>query len=387
MEKEFSITKYLKYVVRKWLVVLLCFVLGIGAAVIISVISDSNKMQIYEGSIVVNFNEYVEANRVGASEPITDGEYSLYDSNVSTLLNNVINGDLKNKTYEAVKEEVYPSLSAKQRETEFFKNFIVRRDGMTLSVGFVYECRTEEDVKIAKGVVNEWLSLAIERIKHSDPVFNVDDNGPATVVEADREYDVSHEDYSKLVGDLEGQSLVSLIVIGAIAGLVIGVVVATVIYALDKRIKSVDDLLPDGKNKVLSASAEFATEEAFINLYAAAFDKNVKKLLLAFACDEAKADDFANAFVAYAKECGIAYEIKKLDDWKKERFEADAPTIYIYNGKDESTISYLSNRVEATAIVADHAEITAKQFEAVVCGIKNEYLGVSIYNVNDSYLD
>ena len=113
----------------------------------------------------------------------------------------------------------------------------------------------------------------------------------------------------------------------------------------------------------------------------------VKKLLIARVGKSEGAAEFSEAFVSYAEECGKEIKLVKLDDWKKEKFDEDGATVYIYEGAEESEIKYLSSRVDATALVADHQTVTADEFELAVEACGENYLGVNFYNLTKSYLD
>ena len=386
MEKEFSIGKYLKYVLRKWIVLLVCLVLGVGASAVIGLMSKEKTIHVYEGSVAINLNSYIVAKR-GDTVGMLEGEYYNYSNAVNATISSIVDkNELKSKTYEAVKSEIYKKSDESERQQKFSEAFLIKVVGSQVIVSFIYECKTDEDIALAKKVVNQWIALASEEIKATDAVYSLE-NGSLGVTEAYREYDITNDRYKDIIEIEEKQSLVTLALIGAIVGAVVGVVINTVIYALDKKVKSVEDLLPEDKAIVLNAGAELTDKKALTNLYAGVAVKEVKKLLIAGVGKSAGASEFSEAFVSYAAECGKDVKLVKLTDCKKEKFDEEGATVYIYEGAEESEIKYLSSRVDATALVADHQAVTANEFALTVEACGENYLGVNFYNLTKSYLD
>ena len=79
-------------------------------------------------------------------------------------------------------------------------------------------------------------------------------------------------------------------------GAVLGVIVISLIYVFDPRIKCVGYILPENKSKVIYANKQSFSEGAYVSLLTALNKDNSKECLIVSAVKDDSVKDFAKGF-------------------------------------------------------------------------------------------
>lgn len=389
MEREFSFRNYFVYLLRRWFVIVAGLIVGGAAGLVYAMIAPKPVTpEVYESSMSVSVVKYVEAKGGASINDLGDGSAGTYSAELNRIVGQAVSGKLKTATYDALKDTVYTELSEENRRKSFFDNLVVVQNGYTITAGFVYECSTEADREVAKSVAAKYIELASAEIKSIEPLLATDST-MVSVSAVMRNDDIAAGAYAEKAAAESAPGLMMTTLIGLIAGAAVGVVIGTVIYALDKRIKSVPYILDGDKAKVLSAGTETVEQAALNNLLSEVVAKDIKKLLVATPELSDRGPGFAEVFAGHLLSTGRASRFIGLNQtYKTESFDDfDGVTVYWYDEAEPGVLGYLSGRVDGTVLLVDQSKTTVKTFVTAVDSVRNDYLGVILYCVGNSYLD
>ena len=156
-EREFSFKSYFIYAVRKWIVPVLCVLIGVGAGVYYSLAYKTTNIIMYEGTLRFEVDEY-RTLYYGQTQ-LGDGEYSICEAKGRSMIDVAATPKLKSQVYEKVKDEIYPDIKSEtKKRNKFFSNLKITRDSnFSLRVDFAYNIVRDEDKGIAYRVVYNYL--------------------------------------------------------------------------------------------------------------------------------------------------------------------------------------------------------------------------------------
>lgn len=209
-----------------------------------------------------------------------------------------------------------------------------------------------------------------------------------------RNYDAAS--MSELVVNNAAPSLVSSLLIGAVGGAVLGIVIISLVYVFDPRIKSVGYILPDDKSGVIHADKQSFSEGAYVALLTAFNKEGAKDFLIASAVKDDAVKQFSEGFADYLKSAGKQVTVKAFgengSDWRTFEKDNDGKDlcVYVYSDAEDGALGYLSGQVGKTCLLIDQAAVPAKKFVSAVNEITaagGDYFGVVLFNTTDSYLE
>ncbi len=399
MEKEFSFRNYFIYILRKWIIVALCVLIGGGIGAYYSLSFKTTNIAVYEGTIKFNTLEYVyllEKNGdIIKGDTVID--YDFYNDTAKAIVQTATESILKTETFTAVSDQIYAGeKKTSDKKDKFFNHLVVTSENNFVKVDFAYDIRSEADEAAAVNVVDQYLKNAVAKITASYPEL-AGDNKALIVSPVMKNFDT--EAMSKIVESNNKPSLFVYMFIGLLGGFAAGMVIATLVYVFDPRIKSVAYILPADKAKVISAEKNCGDGGALISLLTAVNASGVDSLLLSDVNADENLKNFAAAFADFAKKAGRSVKVYELEgdnnevvfNWR-DRFESDADgtlKVYVYDNKSKGVLGYVSGKVSQVCLVVNQADTGAKSFTKAVdeiSGAGGNYLGTLLYNITDSYV-
>lgn len=391
-EKEFSFKNYFVYVLRKWIIPVLCVLVGAAVGLYYSVSFKNTNVEVYEGTIRFNLEEYIKL--FSPEGGITEGDYSLHTATAESVMQIATDSIVKTKTYEQMRDKIYPGIKDEGgKRDSFFKSIKAERENYVVKVDFAYDINSDADVQTAKEVVAAYLNFAVEMMKNSNANLK-SDNAVISVSEVVRNYDAAS--MSELVVNNAAPSLVSSLLIGAVGGAVLGIVIISLVYVFDPRIKSVGYILPDDKSGVIHADKQSFSEGAYVSLLTAFNKEGAKDFLIASAVKDDAVKQFSEGFADYLKSAGKQVTVKAFgengSDWRTFEKDNDGKDlcVYVYSDAEDGALGYLSGQVGKTCLLIDQAAVPAKKFVSAVNEITaagGDYFGVVLFNTTDSYLE
>ena len=243
-EREFSFKSYFIYAVRKWIVPVLCVLIGVGAGVYYSLAYKTTNIIMYEGTLRFEVDDY--RTLYCGQEQFGDGEYSICEAKGRSMIDVAATPKLKSQVYEKVKGEIYPDIKSEaEKRNKFFSNLKITRDSnFSLRVDFAYDIVRDEDKGIAYRVVSTYLYEARLDIRTANQTLY---EKIAAAEAAGTKVDVIHEssidenydtaEFSGLTQSNSKPSLVTSSLIGGVGGLAVAVAIIRNMFLCDKRIK------------------------------------------------------------------------------------------------------------------------------------------------------
>lgn len=166
-EKEFSFKNYFVYVLRKWIIPVLCVLVGAAIGLYYSVSFKNTNVEVYEGTIRFNLEEYIKL--FSPEGGITEGDYSLHTATAESVMQIATDSIVKTKTYEQMRDKIYPGIKDEGgKRDSFFKSIKAERENYVVKVDFAYDINSDADVQTAKEVVAAYLNFAVEMMKNSN---------------------------------------------------------------------------------------------------------------------------------------------------------------------------------------------------------------------------
>lgn len=408
-EKEFSFKNYFIYILRKWIFPVVAVLIGAGVGIYYSLSFKTTNIGIYEGSIKFSVSDYVKY--LGTGDGMSEGEYLLHTSLGESLMLTASNPLLKTATYEyaktneegeatepKIKDIVYPKIKNEQdKRNEFFKSLNVTKSGYVVRVSFAYDTNYENGEEIAIKVVETYTALAKAAIIQENSVMGAEGNNAVTTQRATRNFDTAG---NALVADNERPSLVLSLAVGVIGGLFVGIVIVTLIYAFDKRVKSISDVLPEGEDNVVSAEKELIKDSSFDALRTLVLAGDDNSVLLSGAAADGGVTEYAKAFCEYLNKVGTKAELTVLtavggdgtEDWHTF-FDSNKKTegcaIYVYDNVEPYALGYIAAKVKSTCLIINQKDTKINQLQTAASEVAEaggKYLGTVLYNITDSYI-
>ncbi len=395
----FSFKSYFIYILRKWFVAVACVALGLAVGVIYAVSYKPTNIKVYESSVTIDINQYFNAMRPENSSGLTEGDHLVINSKLNACLNMSVSSVIKWRTYEEIKEEAFPEISADKKMSAFYNQFSAWVSGTTLNVQFAYNIVNEEqDLIIVEKVINTYMDMAIVEMCNNDEVIAravendtsilkrslVERNGAPTLF-----VDVRNTNYKR--------SVVDSAITGLAIGAVIGIVALSLLYILDRRIKRVADVLAPAKAKVFSDDNELVNDGTYVKMLTALDAEETKKLFVTAPITDENVTKFAQGFVDYAASVNRNVNLTVLGEngipWRDKTqlpsSDDDALQVYAYVGEETGAISFIAQSVGKTMFIVDQAKVKSKTFTTAVSDLENaggNYVGTVVYNLTKSYV-
>ena len=385
MEKEFSFKNYFLYLVRKWLIIAICVVIGaVGGIIYAFCFSDDTKYEVYETTLRLDLNKYIEMNG-GDISNLSEGSAKIFSDNASELIGIALEGTIKTATFNAVKDSIFTKKVNESMTLDFYRNLVVTKKDHSVTVGYVSQCKNDSDRDKAKQVVTKYIEIATAQMEKIEPLIK--ENNAILVGEILLNDDIENSDYSKIVPTNQ-VGVITVVLLGAVLGAVLGVAIATVIDIFDPQIKSVSDIVDGEKAKVISASQQSITEESLNRVVTEISANKHKSILILSPVRTGKALGFAESLAKHLLGYGINATYSDISDsWKTKKFEnTNDIMIYACDGIEKGAVGYLSQNTDATCLVVDHVKVNKKQFVEIVNEVKGTYYGCIISNITKSYL-
>ncbi len=399
MEKEFSFRNYFVYIMRKWIIVAICLLIGGGIGAYYSLSFKTTNIAVYEGTIKFNTLEYVYLLEKNDDIIKVDNviDYEFYNDTAKAIVQTATESILKTETFTAVSDQIYAGeKKAADKKEKFFNHLVVTSENNFVKVDFAYDIKSEADEAAAVNVVNQYLKNAVAKITASYPEL-AGENKALIVSPVTKNFDT--EAMSKIVESNNKPSLFVYMFIGLLGGFAAGAVIATLVYAFDPRIKSVAYILPEDKAKVISAEKTCRADGALISLLTAVNASGTGSILLSDVNADENLKDFAGAFADFAEKTGRNVKLIELEgdnndvalNWRG-RFEGKddgSLNVYVYDNKSKGVLGYVSGKVSHVCLIVNQADTGAKSFTKAVdeiSGAGGNYLGTLLYNITDSYV-
>lgn len=401
-EKEFSFGYFARYSLRRWFIVFLCMILGAIAGSVYVISYKVTNYEAWERSVYFNTSEYFDTVTGGESN-LQQGDYSKYKDETERAYRLLFVDEpiIKMQVFEFIKNDsnFYPKMKDElEKMNRFFSDFHVTERTSTLVVRYVFDVKNDEQTSarraLVKKAVNAYVEKVIDRIK-SDPAFSGNsalESKALRVESVSRTFVNSDED--KTFATNNRPSLTTTIIIGILIGFVVAMVIVLIRYAVDKRVKSVRDILPADKSDVVIAGDDYA--DAYISLSAKLNAAGVKKPLLASVHKDDFAKKFASGFAEYCQKAGVDVKLVTFgedgEDWHGyfagKAGDDDGNVLYVYDGADNAVIEYISVYSDGLCVLLNQGAADKNRFLAAAGNAKNDkYLCTVAYNLSESWLD
>ena len=397
-EREFSFKSYFIYAVRKWIVPVLCVLIGVGAGVYYSLAYKTTNIIMCEGTLRFEVDEY-RTLYYGQTQ-LGDGEYSVCEAKGRSMIDVAATPKLKSQVYKKVKGEIYPDINSEaEKRNKFFSNLKITRDSnFSVRVDFAYDIVRDEDKKIAYRVVSTYLDEAQLDIRtaNSGLYDKIAAAEAADVIHRstiDENYDTA--EFSGLTQSNSKPSLVTSSLIGGVGGLAVAVAIITILYLCDKRIKRLQYLVSEEDARVFSAGADPYADGSLVKLATAVPSEKPEALLIASIAPDEEAKKYAAAFAEALSATGKKSKLVEFgegkEDWKKY-FAADRTDdefeIFSFDGSEKGALGFIAAKAGNACFVVNQATVRANDFAAAVDEVTAagaRYFGTVLYNVTDSY--
>lgn len=243
-ESEFSFKDLFFYCVKKWFVILVAAILGMGLGFGIAALKSTDEESYRVSAVFCSLEVFRENYEPIDTEGITiEFEYpKLYDSATSEFRRIMTGTDgiaefVETDAFKTNVAVAFPNAkidTPKDRQVLFNQNFEMVASGNAFNVGISGEFNTDEKRVAAKNLIKGYAEFATERVYDSNAklrdYINGNEKGAITV---------SAPIYFLTANDLEKDGgLIKTALIGLAIGFVVGIIIAVVIYMVDPRVKS-----------------------------------------------------------------------------------------------------------------------------------------------------
>ena len=256
-EKEFSFIRFCKFTMRYFLIGVLLVALGLGIGAATALAANSTNYEKYTGSMTLNVAHYA------ALAGLSTTDSTVLTSQASQIMETASSIRVKSQTFEALQDQLYPSVKNKSDKLKLFNPDLVIKNGTdSLTVNFIYDVTPDERITeeenraLAQKVVETYLAFAAQAVREQYTVF-ANDAAFSQVFSVSR-IQPSYELSESILDSNKGVSLLKRAAIGGIAGAALAAALIFGLYLFDPRIKSVEDVLPPSQATVLRVEDESA---------------------------------------------------------------------------------------------------------------------------------
>ncbi len=240
MNKEISVKNYFVYVVRYWLVIAICAVVGLGTGLLYAILSRTVEKTSFQGYITVGG----VSTFFGDVGEVTEGQAAIYDKVKSNLFSAMTAYPLRVELYREVQNEwetlTKNTENPQSAQKAFFESFGLWTDGISMYVSFTQEyttykvdkLRSEKDA-FSEKIVNRYLELALVNAQavenyQTSPILD-----KLTSVQASEQLPSTEE---------LGMGILKGCAVGLAGGAVGGLVILLAVWLIDRRITSYGDI-------------------------------------------------------------------------------------------------------------------------------------------------
>ncbi|MDE6397827.1 MAG: hypothetical protein K2L51_00740 [Clostridiales bacterium] len=272
MKKEFTFKNYFLYVARYWLVTAIIAVVGLAAGVLYGILGRTENSVRYTGSITMlgltSFTtEELRIPNDSNAEPVA--VYNLIRAHAFSAMNAT---QVRYELYAQIRDE-WMSFSANKKSNEidarddFFNALDVREQGISLQVSFTQ--KEDADKAFSQKAVTKYIELAeqaaydIETVLQSKPVGGEDGQTKLSVGTIEEETIRANAGIGVLKGAL----------VGAVGGVILGLLVVLIMYFADRRINTYGDIAPFTGRKLLGVSSGTVSNKVCPRIDCEASDK------------------------------------------------------------------------------------------------------------------
>ena len=388
-QKDFSFGRFLKYALRHAGIAVITGLIGLGIGVLMVVMDAPANYEKYTATMRYDVAQYT-ALTTPDGQPLTEGDFALCTRRLAQILETARAPEVAAKTFAATQQGLYSAVQSEEDKTESFYESLVLTVGTdALTVSFTHDVQNEADRNAAKAVVDTYLRLAAENVKLKHPEFATDAYAALISTSA------IEQDFQLAEGYLNANKKPGMLgdaVLGAAVGAAIGAVLVLLLYLLDPRIKSIKELLPEGKQCVVKT----ADQHAVVDFVARIKGMDARSILIAAPIEDAALDAWSEQLGAYLGENGVAVQCislcAKSGDWFRSfdepREQGEGYTVYLCNNAETGVIAYVSAKVDATALLINHKKVRAKALCDVTEGIADDRYACTLLHSTDwAYLD
>lgn len=400
-EKEFSFRSYFVYAMRKWIILVLCVLIGAGAGVYYSMSYKATNIVMYEGTISFDVAEYGSLYYPGE---LSDGTYSICEAKGRSIMDVASIPKLKSDVYDAVKTRIYPNEKSESAKIQkFLTNLKITRDSnFAVRVDFAYDITRDEDKEAAYNVVYTYINLAKLDIYAANPGLKeknaaaiASGTGGKVIIESPIGVNYDTAVFGDLTQSNKKPSLVTSPLIGGVGGLVAAAVIITLMYAFDKRIKRLQYIVEEEDSRVFSAGADPYDNGSLVKLSTAVTAENLSALLVTSVAPDEEAGKYAAAFAGALESTGKKVRLVEFgegkENWRKYfagEKEEGVFEVFTFDCSEKGALGFIASKAGNACLVVNQALIRAKDFSAAVDEVKAagaKYFGTVLYNVTDSY--
>ncbi len=283
-ESEFSFKDLFFYCIKKWFIIVVAAVLGMGIGFGIAALKSTDEESYRVSAVFCSLEVFRENYEPIATEGITiEFEYpKLYDSAASEFRRIMTETDgiasfVETDTFKTNAAVAFPNKSIdtpKERQIVFNQNIEMVASGNAFNVGIRGAFDTDEKRAAAKNLISGYAEFATERVYDSNDKLRYYKNGNETGA-----ITVSSPIYFLTANELEKDGgLLKTALMGFAVGLVAGIIITLIIYMVDPRVKSVSCINVGGE-LIAKVKQDELKRDAVLRI--AGKTKNDKMLLIA----------------------------------------------------------------------------------------------------------
>ena len=245
MRKEFSLKAYFKYLLRYWLVLAICAVIGLGCGIGFGILTKQNHEYVYQGNICIA--------GVSSLEGLGDRPDEYY-ATVKNYAFDTMNGEpIRNAVYDELAAEWCNlpdngKLTLSQARDKYNKMLSVSSAGPFLYVRFVIDGDDNLDnyKQFAEKVINTYLQTAKNAAEKLEPLLI--EKNMLTLTSA----------VELTPKELEGIGILKGGIVGVLGGVVVAFIIMIIAYFVDRRVLSYNDIAYLTGKRLLSVSKGYA---------------------------------------------------------------------------------------------------------------------------------
>ena len=231
------------------------------------------------------------------------------------------------------------------------------------------------------------------RVKNEEAIESGE--GGKVIIESPIGVNYDTAEFSDLTQSNSKPSLVTSVLVGALGGFVAVIVVVTLTYVCDKRIKRLQYVVSDEDARVFSSGSDPYADGSLVKLATAATSENIGSLMVASVGTDEEAVKYAAAFADALSSTGREVRFVEFgegkEDWKKyfagER-EEGVFEVFSFDGSEKGVLGFIASKAGNACFVVNQASVRAKEFARAVGEVNAagaKYFGTVLYNVTDSY--